>query len=588
MVDGNIIAWAKSEFGGAGFGDIRRLDRFLMIMCGIARNVGGAISMCCDKVGAQAVSRFLGRKEVTIESILKSHIEQTAKRCEGMERILVVQDTTDIDLSGHKKLEGIGPICQSLRVMGLKMHTAMAVGIDKKPIGVVSIDCWARNSDTFGTSGTTKKKKPVDKKESRKWIVGLKNAEAALPLGLPILVIGDRESDIFMLFVVVRLENTDILVRVCHNRGIEDEEHIGSSLFIMDSILDWQFLLTSLKENRTTSVERIWRFLNQQCKEQIENWTLGSQIDDSLKLSIVERFNEILDKVEFFDSEAFKELEMTKEGEKFLKEGLEKLDESDLQRFNRLIFESVYPRQIAKSQYKYIFEALDMSPVLGEYLLEVPRQGGQKPRKAKMQVKTIRATIKPPRNRTPDIPDTPVSLTYLTAEEIDAPEGVTPLKWTLMTTLSVETFEEAVYCIEAYACRWVIEEFHRVLKEGCRVESLQLETLKRMLPAIAMFSIVAWRILYISKWSRSNPDASVHDFASKNECIALSAWLKMKRKPSEIRSVNDFVRGVAILGGFMARKSDGEPGAKKIWEGFRRLAVLVEGYEAALMMQSSR
>jgi IS4 transposase len=127
-------------------------------------------------------------------------------------------------------------------------------------------------------------------------------------------------------------------------------EKEGSWLFTMDSILDWQFMLTSLKENRTAFVERIWRFLNKRCKEQIGNWTSGSQIDESLKHLIIKGFNETLGKEGFFDSTAFKDLKMTTEGRKFLKKGLEKLNKNDLQRFNRLIFESVYPQQIAKSR----------------------------------------------------------------------------------------------------------------------------------------------------------------------------------------------------------------------------------------------
>jgi hypothetical protein len=127
-------------------------------------------------------------------------------------------------------------------------------------------------------------------------------------------------------------------------------KNCSSSLFTMDSIVDWEFLLTSLKSNRTTSVERIWCFLNQQCKEQIESWIPDSQIDETLKKLLSKGLNEVLDRVDFFDSGAFKELKMTEEGKKLLEEGLEILHKSDLQKFNRLILESVYPHQIAKIQ----------------------------------------------------------------------------------------------------------------------------------------------------------------------------------------------------------------------------------------------
>ncbi len=452
MVDGNAVLWARKEFGGVVLGDERRNRRLSKIACGVAQNVGGPISMCCGTMAAQLVSRFFDRKEVTLDSVLESHIEQTVKRCAGVERVLAVQDTCYLDFTSHIALEGLGHITSSPDSKGLLMHSILAVDIDRLPLGILGINIWARKTDEYGKKATRKQREVKDK-ESNKWLIGLRQAESALPEDKPLLVIGDRESDFFALFAAKRRPNTDLLVRAAQNRVVVDPE------------------------------------------------------------------------------------------------------------------------------YRLLYEALEGAGVLGEYELDVPRQGKRKARKAKMQVKAFSVTIKPPANRTPDIPDEPVEVYCVCAREIDVPEGVTPLNWILLTTLPVKTMEDALYIIRAYSVRWVIEEFHKVLKSGCKVENLQFETLERMIPAIGVLSVVAWRVLYISKWARTSPDAAATEIATGLECKVLRAWMKKKRKRGrKIETVRDFVRAVAMLGGFMGRKSDGEPGTKTLWQGLRRLEDLVTGY----------
>ena len=129
----------------------------------------------------------------------------------------------------------------------------------------------------------------------------------------------------------------------------------------------------------------------------------------------------------------------------------------------------------------------------------------------------------------------------------------------------------------------MIEEFHRILKSGCRVERLQFETAERLKPAIGILQILAWRILYLTKYARSNPHSPASEVSSELEQVVLEDWMRANRsKRYEAITVEDFVRGVAVLGGFANRKSDGFPGPKTIWQGLRRLVDLVAGYRLAL------
>ena len=123
----------------------------------------------------------------------------------------------------------------------------------------------------------------------------------------------------------------------------------GSSLFTIDCITDYKVLLESLKSPKHPGKQRIWEFLNQKCKDKIENLNPAKPIDLPLIESIIAGFNEILNRVDFYNPDVFKNIELTEEGKSLYKKGLEKLEKSDLQRFNRLLFESIYPHEIAKS-----------------------------------------------------------------------------------------------------------------------------------------------------------------------------------------------------------------------------------------------
>jgi len=217
--------------------------------------------------------------------------------------------------------------------------------------------------------------------------------------------------------------------------------------------------------------------------------------------------------------------------------------------------------------------ALEKYPVLGGYELKVESEN----RVAKLEVRSMRVWLRAPKNRKLTNSGI-VTIHVVDVREVEAPEGVDPLRWILLTTLDASDFESAKYVIDCYSCRWTIEEFHRTLKTGCRVERLQLATLQRLRPAIAMFCVVAQQVMYLTKYARTVPNEPATNVCTETERDTVERWVRTFRyRTYELVSVRDYVRGIGFIGGFHGRKCDGEPGVKSVWQGIRRLTDLLAG-----------
>jgi hypothetical protein len=156
------------------------------------------------------------------------------------------------------------------------------------------------------------------------------------------------------------------------------------------------------------------------------------------------------------------------------------------------------------------------------------------------------------------------------------------LEWLLLTTRPVETLDQALEIISWYSQRWVVEEFHKAWKTGCRAEQRQLEEADRLVPLLGALAIVAVRLLRLRDAARC--DGAAPAAVPQTTIQILAAKLQ---QPAECFTTNrDFLRGVARLGGFLARKSDAEPGWLTIWKGWFVLSILVEGFELAQAIAS--
>jgi hypothetical protein len=155
----------------------------------------------------------------------------------------------------------------------------------------------------------------------------------------------------------------------------------------------------------------------------------------------------------------------------------------------------------------------------------------------------------------------------------------------LLTTAPTNSFEDACKHLSWYSQRWTIEVFHRTLKSGCQIENRQLGSADRLEACLAIDLVVAWRIHHLTKLGRETPDVPCSVYFEESEWKALTTFVTKNpipaNKPPKLREA---IRMVAILGGFLARKVDGEPGTQTLWLGLQRLDDITEMWKVMISL----
>jgi hypothetical protein len=232
-------------------------------------------------------------------------------------------------------------------------------------------------------------------------------------------------------------------------------------------------------------------------------------------------------------------------------------------------------------------------PLAGTYELHLRARGqardhGPQPaRTAKLEVRFGPLNMPVPTYRSPYVKrlsPAPIAMWVVHAVEVGAPKGVEPIEWILLTSLPVESFEDAWQVLGYYEKRWLIEEWHKALKTGCRVEHRQLKTKQRLERLTGLLSVVSVRLLQLKSEARTAPNRPASKVVPKRWIAMLQAARK-KRKRTGSMTIGEFYRELAKLGGFLGRKCDGEPGWITIWRGWQKLYLLVRGAELAETIQ---
>lgn len=439
--------WAEDEFGEADLGDKRLSNRLVSLVRDFyARPQASVPQACQSRAKTKAAYRFFEHPHMSMDKVLEQHYEATLGRVSQEGLVLAVQDTTTLNYTAHPATENLGPIGYRLdKGIGLILHDTMTFNRDGTPLGLLDVQCWARDGEDFG-----KKKRrhnvPIEEKESYKWLISFcKVAEAQKRCPETTLVsVGDREADIYELFELALkdLSGPKLLVRASQNRILaEGQGHL-------------------------------WDKVSEQ----------------------------------------------------------------------------------------------DISGIQEVY---VPRRGRRPARVARLSVRFAEVTLKPPQKKKEH---KELTLWAILAREEDAPEDVKPIEWMLLTTFRVTNFEEATEKVGWYAIRWGIEVYHRTFKSGCKIEERQLGHADRIETCLAIDMVVAWRIVHLTKLGRETPDVPCTVFFEDAEWKALNTYITQNpTTPDQPLSLRDAIRMVASLGGFLGRKSDGEPGTKSLWIGLQRL-----------------
>lgn len=199
--------------------------------------------------------------------------------------------------------------------------------------------------------------------------------------------------------------------------------------------------------------------------------------------------------------------------------------------------------------------------------LDLPRTPQRASRQAEIEVRAKTVTLKPPHARG-QLPS--VTINVIQAVEVNGPGDGTDVEWWLLTSLPIETFEELERALDYYAARWTIEVYFRVLKTGCRVEDIQLETKSRFSNCLAFYKIIAWRVMHVTHQSRESPDIPCSVLFTPAEWK--SVWhITTGAEPTSPPSLDEFTKQLATLGGYNNRKRDGPPGPESLWIAIRRM-----------------
>jgi hypothetical protein len=238
---------------------------------------------------------------------------------------------------------------------------------------------------------------------------------------------------------------------------------------------------------------------------------------------------------------------------------------------NRCINERIPPSEhgTRNAVYQKFREDVSDSPVLMRQTIPLPQTPKRAARECEVEIRAKEVTLRHPKNRK-GLPDVTCSIVCVT--EIGVPENGDPrLEWWLITSLSVTTIDDIQRVIDYYKARWTIEVYFKVLKSGCKVEDIQLETTARLENCLAFYRIIAWRVLYLTCLNRECPAMSCTVMFEDYEWKPVWRVTTKKHLPSQPPTLSDFMRLLSSLGGYNNRAKEGPPGPQPIWIGLRRM-----------------
>jgi hypothetical protein len=165
--------------------------------------------------------RLFANPGVEPARIIAAQAARTAARCRNATRVLVVQDTTSLDYSRHPRTTGLG-VLDNGHAQGLLVHSSLVINEAGTPLGVVAQEVWARENHPERPEDW-RYRVPLEAKESRKWLTGLRQSHERLGPDVAVVTVADREADVFELFALASALHRDWIVRARHDRVVAEE-----------------------------------------------------------------------------------------------------------------------------------------------------------------------------------------------------------------------------------------------------------------------------------------------------------------------------------------------------------------------------
>jgi hypothetical protein len=247
-----------------------------------------------------------------------------------------------------------------------------------------------------------------------------------------------------------------------------------------------------------------------------------------------------------------------------------------------LVVRAKHDRPLADDAVQSLWAKVERRRPAGELSVHVVGNQERQARDTHVSVRFCAVTLKAPwRPQQVKLPA--VTLTAILVREEHPPADVDePIEWLLLTNTPVASLPAAAQVVSWYCGRWQVEVYHKTVKSGCQVEACRLQTAARLQNYIALMSVVAWRLHWLTYMNRTNPDLPCTVVLTPVEWQALYMRIhKTSAFPKTPPTVQQALRWIARLGGFLGRKSDGEPGITAIWRGWRRLQDMAATWSVA-------
>lgn len=435
------------NFGTVGLGDARRTKRLITSAAQIAAAPQRSFNTIFDWNDLRGFYTLCDAPTATVDNLQQTHRQLTHAAMAEHPIVLVLHDTSEIDLTSHKALTDIGPIGDG-HGRGILQHNSLAIVPDTRHVlGLAHQQLRLRKPvPPNETSGQRRRRE----RESVLWTNGI-TAMGRPPEGVRWVDVGDRGSDDYQAMRASRSVGHDFLFRVAQNRQVWSDEARTQSTGMLD------------------------------CARNLSNF--------------------------------------------------------------------------------------------GTDTVSIPARGGRAGREALVQLASARVWIPAP-TQTKNRAQQPVIAAWvIRVWEPNPPKGAEALEWILVSSVASETLDQLKERRDWYACRWMVEVYHDIEKNGCGLEDRRFETGARMMACLAILAVVAVRVFQLRTALDHQPESKAESVASREEVQVLGEALGVA-----VKTVRDFVRGVARLGGFLGRKHDGDPGVETLWRGYHRLQDFILGY----------
>ena len=240
-------------------------------------------------------------------------------------------------------------------------------------------------------------------------------------------------------------------------------------------------------------------------------------------------------------------------------------------RLNRII-------EDAQGNERTLEDHLASQPVQGRSQVDVPRQGTRKARTAEVTIRAAALRMPPPRVMNQWIrdhhPEEPLLMWVVELKEEQPPEDTEALHWVLLTSEPAATIDQARQALSSYQHRWGVEEYHKALKTGCRVEQRYYETAARLERVTGMLAVLAVRLLQIRALADQQPQRPAQELVPAQWVNVLA---KVRKLSAADMTIEQFVKQLGGLGGHLGRKRDGRPGWITLWRGLEKLLLILRG-----------